>query len=163
MFIASDILNNPITFEYEEIRGQTDRLSEKIKSLSEILVPSYAQSEVEFARKKPEDVPNDFMLKSLAPLLDEKTNDIDWSLFQQKTENLLRQFFVTMDWKASSGAQDIHIFVVARNKETDKALGVIQFMITPDIEKRIGKSRVVRRYSFCTGSWFGKTAYELNF
>lgn len=132
IFLANDVLNNPITLEWEEVGGQTDRLSEKIKSVSDILVPAYTQTEVDFARKRPEAVSNDFMLKSLAPLLDQGAPQVDWKLFEQKTEALLEQFFATMDWKKSSGAQNVNIFVVAKDKETGKALGVIQFLISPE-------------------------------
>lgn len=133
-FLTHDIFNKPVTLEWEEIAGQTDRLSEKINELSEILVPSYAQTEVEFARKKPEDVPNDFMLQSLASLLGSDPESTNWELFREKTEAHLKQFFATHDWKKSSGVQDRNIFVVAKDNETHKVLGVLQFIITPDFE-----------------------------
>lgn len=131
-FLTNDDLNNPIILEWEEISGQTERLSEKIRSLSHILVPSYTATEVEFARKKPEDVPNDFMLKPLASLLNQDANKVDWDLFQQKTKTILEQFFATMDWASSSGAQDVNIFVIIKDKATEKSVGVIQFIITPE-------------------------------
>jgi ribosomal protein S18 acetylase RimI-like enzyme len=134
-FLANDVLNNPIILEWEEISGHTERLSEKIRSLSHILVQSYTATEVEFARKKPEDVPNDFMLKSLASLLDQDVSKVDWNLFQQKIETILGQFFATMDWTNSSGAQDVNIFVTIKDQKTEKSLGVIQFLITPEFAK----------------------------
>lgn len=131
-FISKDSLNNLIILEWKEIPGQTDELAQEIKSLSEILVPSYAQTEVEFAQKKPEAVSNDFMLKPLAPMLEQ---GVDCGLFQRKIEDHLKQFFVTMDWKASSGAQDVYFFVVAKDKASHKQLGVMQFFTTPDFEE----------------------------
>jgi GNAT superfamily N-acetyltransferase len=132
ILLANDVFNKPVTLEWEEIQGQTDKLSEEIKSLSHILAPSYAQTEVDFARKKPEDVKNDFMLKSLAPLLDQGINNVDWGIFAEKTEAHLEHFFATMDWKKSSGAQDINIFVTIKDQKTGIDLGVIQFLITPN-------------------------------
>ena len=133
VFLANDLLNNPVILEWEEINGQIDRLSEKIKSLSKILVPYYTQIEVDFARKNPENVSNDWMLKSLASLLEQDTNKVDWNLFQQKTEALLEQFFATMNWKNS--AQDINICVTIKDQKTENTLGVILFLITPEFAK----------------------------
>ena len=133
IFLAHDDFNSPVILEWEEIHGKTERLSEKIRGLSEVLVPAYVQAEVDFARKKPEMVSNDFMLKSLASLLDSGVNTVDWNLFEQKTKNILEQFFVTMDWTKGTKDQDCSIFVVARDGQTKKAVGVIQFLITPEM------------------------------
>lgn len=127
-FIATDLLNNPLIIEWQQMPGKTDELTQKILNLSDILAPSYAQTETEFARTKPEDVPNDFMLKSLAPLL---TTNVDWNLFEQKTKEHLNQFFKSMDWKTGSDAQETHIFVTANDKQSNKTLGMIQFIISP--------------------------------
>jgi ribosomal protein S18 acetylase RimI-like enzyme len=135
IFPATDTLHNPIILEWEEIQGNTDELAQKIKSLSDILTSSYAQTEVEFAHKMPELVPNDFMLKSLAPLLDQGADAVDWDLFQQKTEEHLNQFFATTDWKAYSSSQEVHIFILARDKKTNNPLGVIQFFTKSDFPK----------------------------
>ncbi len=133
-FIAKDSLNNPIILEWKEVQGHTDELAQTIRGLAEIIAPSYTQTEVEFAQKKPEEVPNDFMLKTLTSLLEQGVENVDWDLFQKKTENHLRQFFANTDWKSSSGAQDVHFFVTAKD-ESNKPLGVIQFFTTPDFEK----------------------------
>ncbi len=133
-FIAKDSLNNPIILEWKEVQGHTDELAQTIRGLAEIFAPSYTQTEVEFVQKKPEDIPNDFMLKTLASLLEQGIENVDWDLFQQKTEDHLRQFFANTDWKSSSGAQDMHFFVVAKD-ESNKPLGAIQFFTTPDFEE----------------------------
>lgn len=113
IFLTQDILGNSIILHWEEISGKTEKLNEKIKSLSEILVSSYTKTEVEFARNKPEDIPSDFMLKSLASLLEQGTNKIDWKIFEEKTKNILEQFFMTMDFTKHSGSQDINILGLA--------------------------------------------------
>jgi GNAT superfamily N-acetyltransferase len=135
IFSAIDTFNNPITLEWEIIEGHTDKLSDKIKSLSPILAPSYAQTEVDFARNKPEEVLHDFMLKSLAPFFNkDDVHKTDWNVFQQETEKHLKGFFETFDWKKSSGEQDLHYFVIAKDTEK-KSLGVIQFLIAPEFAK----------------------------
>lgn len=133
-FLAQDSLNNSIILEWEEVSGHSDRLAEKIKSISSILAASYAQTEVVFARQKPELVSTDFMLKSLAPFLVHGAQNVDWNSFQKKTESLLKDFFSTFDWVKSSGAHDINFFVMAHEKKTGQSLGVIQFFITPEFE-----------------------------
>ncbi len=135
IFLTADTLNNSIILEWKIIQGGSDTLNEKIKSLSEILAPSYAQTEVDFARKKPEAVLTDFMLKSLASQLESGVEKVDWDLFHKKVETHLKQFFTTMDWKKSSGTSDVHFFIIAKDKTTSKPLGMIQFFTTPEFEK----------------------------
>jgi ribosomal protein S18 acetylase RimI-like enzyme len=131
-FLAHDIHHNPIVVGWEIIPGQTDRLTEKIKSLSNILVAAYTQTEVEFARTKPEAVAHDFMLKPLAHLLEK---DVDWNMFTQQTAVLLEQFFVAFDWKNRSGALENNIFVTAQDQNTGDIVGVMQFLITPEFSQ----------------------------
>lgn len=131
-FLAHDTLGNAIILKWEEIAGKTEKLSEKIRSLSDVLVPAYTQSEVDFARKKPVDVPTDFMLKTLAPLLEQGINNVDWKIFEAKTKTVLEQFFATLDWAGYAGDHDTNIFVVAVDQKTAKNVGVIQFLITPE-------------------------------
>jgi len=130
-FFAYDALGNAVLLKWEEINGKTEKLSEKIKSLTDVLVPAYTQSEVDFARKKPSDVTNDFMLKTLAPLLEKGVEYVDWNVFEEKTKIVLEQFFMTLDWAGYAGDHDTNIFVVAVDQKTEKNVGVIQFLITP--------------------------------
>jgi hypothetical protein len=144
-FTAKDSYNNPIILEWKKVQGHTDELAQTIKNIASILVPSYTQTEVKFAQEKPEDAATDFMLKSLAPVL--KQNPVDWGLFEQKVRDYLTQFFATMDWKAGSGAEDIHFFVVAKDAKNNP-LGAIQFFSTPDFEKGTFKSALFGILSF---------------
>ena len=132
IFLTQDISKNPIILEWEEISGQTEQLSEKIKDIAAILVSAYTKTEVDFACKKPESVSSDFMLKSLAPILSQDIHKVDWGQFEAKTKNLLEQFFATTDWAKYSNAQDVNIFVIAIDQTTGDRLGVIQFLISPD-------------------------------
>lgn len=134
-FVAHDVLNNPIIFECKEVQGHTDELTQIVQELSKVIVPAYTQIELEFANQMPEAISTDFMLKSLAPLADQGIDKINWNLFEQGLENHLKHFFATMDWKAGSGAQDNHFFVVAKDAATDEYLGAIQFFRTPLFEE----------------------------
>ena len=121
--------------EAEIIKGQADRLGERIKELAEILVHSYALVETDFAHKKPEEVANDFMLKSLAEFLDQSAEEVDWDLFQKNVEGVLAEFFINMDWKKYSNALDLNFFVAAKNRMNGKTVGVIQFIVSPEYEE----------------------------
>lgn len=52
---------------------------------------------------------------------------IDWNLFGQKLQEHMHNFFMTMDWKAGSKAEDEHTFVVAYDFDNDRSLGALQF------------------------------------
>jgi len=132
IFFAQDVLKNPIILEWEEIGGHTECLSEKIKSVSGILVPAYTKTEVDFAQKKPELVASDFMLTSLASMITQDLSVVDWKQFESKTKDILEKFFATMDWAKHSNVQDTNIFVTAIDQKTGDRLGVIQFLISPD-------------------------------
>ena len=149
IFSTVDALNNPVTLTWQEIPGGSEQLTEKIRSIAPILIESYAQTEVEFARNRPQEVAADFMLKSLAPLLENETNAIDWNLFHQKTAAHLEQFFATTDWGKYSNSEDQNIFVTIYDQNTGTALGVLQFLIMPAFEQGT-ESGALWRYSIGT-------------
>ena len=133
-FLIRDIRENLVVITWEELAGQTVQLSEKIRNLAPVLISAYTKTEVEFARKHPECVAQDFMLKSLAPLVSD-ISAINWAIFEEKTKKILAQFFETTDWAGFSNVRDRHIFVTATDKKTGKILGVIQFIISPEFAK----------------------------
>lgn len=139
-FFAHDTHNNSVVLESEEMSGHTDQLTEKIKSVASILIPAYTQTEVHFAKTKPESVPTDFMLKSLAPFLAKQPQDTDWGIFEENVKILLSHFFAATDWKKYSGAQDKHIFVTVKDAKSDQILGIIQFLNTPEFTKNTIKA-----------------------
>lgn len=131
-FLAKDKFGAPIVLEWEIIDQQSPRLTEKIKSLSEILVQTYTQLEVQFARKFPDAVANEYFLKPLAPLFANGMENVDWDVVIKQTGDIFRQFFTTTDFTKSSATDDIHLFVVVKDKDAQTALGMIQFFITPE-------------------------------
>lgn len=139
-FFEHDNHGNLIRFEWEQIVDQSTYLTEKIKSLSHILIPVYAETEIEFAQKKPGEVANDFMLKSLASLVQSDNTSIDWDLFKQKVMAILEDFFSHTDWGQYTGPQDINLFVIAFDAKSDEKLGVIQFLRTPTFEEKTFKA-----------------------
>jgi hypothetical protein len=131
-FAAKDKFGALIMLEWEIIDQQSPRLTEKIKSLSEILVQIYTQQEVQFARKFPDAVANEYFLKPLAPLFANGIKRVDWDIVIKQTRDVFQQFFTTTDFTKSSVTDDIHLFVVVKDKDAQAALGMIQLFITPE-------------------------------
>lgn len=140
IFSVQDKLNKPITLQWEKIKGKTKRLSEKINELAPLFISTYTLAETEFAKKMPQEVPQDFMLKSLAPLLEQGADTVDWKVFEQKVQTIVEQFFTTMDWSAHSDEEETHIFVVAQDQKTKENVAALQFLISPKFEKGSVKS-----------------------
>lgn len=132
LLLSHDEQSTSILLECYTIAGNTDALSQMVISLIDILVPSYTITEIDFAKKHPDLVAQDFMLSALFPLLQVKS--IDWNLFEIKTEELLTIFFKTTNWKGYSNTDETYIFVVARDQKSNERLGMIQYIISPKFE-----------------------------
>jgi ribosomal protein S18 acetylase RimI-like enzyme len=128
---AQDNSGNLILLEWERIEGQPARLNECVKTMSNILVNTYTQMELQFARKFPEAIPNEFFLKSLAPEFSQGIENIDWQQIESKIHDIFTNFFDVTDFAQFSAANEIHYFVVAKNADTSETLGLVQFLIHP--------------------------------
>jgi hypothetical protein len=64
------------------------------------------------------------------PLFEEGVEKVNWSLVEEKIKTNLKQFFISTEWENYSNANDIHFFIVAKNKQTGMLLGRIQFIAT---------------------------------
>jgi GNAT superfamily N-acetyltransferase len=131
-FLTNDIAGTQVILEWERIDAQSPRLSEKIKNLHEILIETYTHQELQFAQKHPEAVPHEHFLKPLAPLFKDGIEKVNWNLATQQMRGIFKHFFTATDFAKFSAPNEIHIFVVAKDKETGEPLGLIQFLITPE-------------------------------
>jgi hypothetical protein len=131
-FFSEDSSHKDWIIEWEKIESNSDRLNEKIKELSPLLINAYSNIELDFAKKFPESVKNEMFLKSLASLFEGNVNNIDWNLAEKQIKEVLKNFFIETDWKQFSKIEDIHIFSVAKEKNTNNVIGVAQFLITSD-------------------------------
>ncbi len=129
-FTAQDTSGTTITLEWERIDGQSAKLTQKVKSFAEIFAHTYTKQEIEFARKHPERVVHEHFLKVLEPLFKNGNDKVDWKQAEEQLLALFRQVFTTTDFAQFSGSDDIHLFVIAKEKEIP--LGIIQFLITPE-------------------------------
>ncbi len=116
-----------VTLKWERIAGNTARLTEKIHQISNVLIPAYTEIELNFALKQPHAVANDFMLKSLAPLIEK---GIEKEALNREINKVIEQFFSATDWAGYSKPEEQYVFVIAEIE--GKEVGAIQFMISPE-------------------------------
>jgi ribosomal protein S18 acetylase RimI-like enzyme len=130
-FYGHNTTGNPIILEWERIDPLASRFNEKIKGLSEILVQTYSQLELEFARKFPEVAPNEYFLTSLAHLFADPEK-IDWPVVEKGIESIFTNVFTTTDFSKYSAPSDIYLFVVAKSELTGAPIGLVQFLINAE-------------------------------
>lgn len=140
-----------LTFTWEKIDSKTPQFSQKIKDLKDILVKTYTQMEVEFARGHPELVPSEMFLKSIASLFSEGIEKVDWRCVEGKVRVNFDHFFTQTDFSSFSCLDDINIFVVAKEKE--KPVGMIQYLIKPEYD--YGHVRVCFYGVHCNQAYLG--------
>lgn len=131
-FQALDTAKNPIIHEWEKIDPKSPRLNDKIRELSDIFIAYYLPAEMEFIRKCPELVPQDFMLNSLAHLVNQTV--VDWFTIEQQAHKILQNFLTQTDWPQYAQPEDIQLFVIAKDAQTGDVLGARHFLINSECE-----------------------------
>lgn len=129
---TKDDVGNPILLVWEKVPTQSMRLNGIIKGVSDILVNTYTQMEVAFAKQFPERVGSEFFLASLAPMFTETGNQVDWTLAEAKIKQVFQNFFATTDFAQYTKPEEMYLFVIALNQVTGEPLGILQFLISPD-------------------------------
>ncbi len=92
-FITHDAFNNPIRLEWERIEGQSPRLNEALKSVNSLLIQAYTQQELNFTRKHPEAIADEYFLKPLAPYLEQGSEQVDWLTIEHEIHAIFTNFF----------------------------------------------------------------------
>jgi hypothetical protein len=131
-FTAKNQLGKEILLEWESVDPLSSRFNEKIKEVRDILVETYTQIELGFSQKFPEAIPNEFFLKSLAPLFQEGASKIDWALIEGKIRTIFDTFFASTDFTKFSKENEVYVFVIAKDKTSGLPEGVVQFLINKD-------------------------------
>lgn len=134
IFSIQDNHGTSLVLEWETIQGKSPRLASKVKELHDILAEIYTPQEIEFAKKFPDLVPQEYFLKILAPLF-QGENEVNWQDAELQLKTFFDKFFTTTDFTQFSGKDDLSIFVVAKKPKTERILGIIQFMITSDYQE----------------------------
>jgi len=132
-FQIKDKPNLPIIFEWQVIDPKSPEFTQRIKQVSNLLVDTYTQMELEFTKKHPDLISNEYFLKSLEPLLKDLEN-VDWKLVENQIKSTFDQFFTNTDFSMFAGKDEFHIFVFAKNAQNNEYLGFIQFLITPEFQ-----------------------------
>ncbi len=131
---APVLREKPNIIEWQLIEGKSPLLNHAIKEAKAILIKTYAEAELEFAKAFPQSVPKEMFLKPLAPLFERGLEHVDWLAAHDKIKTVLEQFFDQTDFANFSGDNDLTIIVEAKDAKTKVLLGIIQFMITPSYE-----------------------------
>lgn len=121
-----------IILDWEFIDSKLERLNEKIRSISKILVDSYTKIEMDFCKHNPEAVRGEFFLKSLSSIFEKPISLINWEVVESKIRDILNSFFVETNWTEYSGANEIHLFVTAKDKINGSIIGVVQFIFSEE-------------------------------
>lgn len=130
-FITHDEAGNAFYLECEKIQGQSPQLTQRVQQLSDILIQTYTQQELHFARLHPEAISQDYFLKPLAPLFQEGIGKIDWKIVEDQIRAIFNQFFTQTEFAQFSPENEINYFVTAKDNN-GKLLGFIQFLINPN-------------------------------
>ncbi len=133
-FTAMDAHGVPLILEWEKVDPQSPRINEIIKEAAEILAHTYTTMELQFARTYPELVATEMFLKPLAPLFAYGVDHVDWKAAEEVLLKNLMQFFTITDFAKYGKAQDVHLFVLARDPQTKELLGLINYIGSKECE-----------------------------
>lgn len=137
LFFAKDKLGKKVILEWIKTDMLSKEYSTAMSSVWEIACQTYTKVEMQFLRAHPEVVGNDAYFKPFEPLFKDGLNKVDWKLVEKTMQKILKQFFVSNpsslnDKMKKTLASIEHIFIVIKDKKTNKQLGFITFLITPE-------------------------------
>lgn len=134
-FLAQDKFGGHLSIEFETIDPLSSQFSEKLNNISESLANAYMPVEVLFARQFHDSLSRDKFLHSLEPLFKNGIDNVEWPLVEEKTKNILKQFFANDFSKSLLANKDIcsnytHFLIVARNKNSSSPIGAIYCLMS---------------------------------
>ena len=131
--------NTPIILEWY----RTDILSPKLatlkKEVSDMAAQTTATTEVEFLRKFPEAVSQEFLLKPCISLFENGPKNVNWELVEKTIQETIKQFYST-DIQSfgpeviKSLIDDVYFFITIKDKKTEEILGFTILSITPAMD-----------------------------
>lgn len=134
-FLTTDLNGKSIIFDWKKYEGNSPDLTHQIQKVSDILADTYTMQELQFTRIHPQAVPNEYFLKPLAPLFENGFENVNWQYVEKQINAIFQQFFTATDFAQLSSADEQHLLVTAQEKESEKILGVIQFISNPAYPK----------------------------
>lgn len=152
-FQIKDKLDLPVIFEWQVIDPKSLEFTQEIKQVSHLLVDTYTQMELDFTKKYPNSISNEYFLKTLEPLFKSGLENVDWKLVEDQIKSTFDQFFANTDFSMFAGKDEFHLFVFAKNIQNGEYLGFIQFLITPEYQDGtikiayFGVSQVANKYN----------------
>ena len=139
---TKDKQNNDVILEWRLTHVKDPIFSKYMKELINIGVQSFTPVEVDFLKSN---LDEGFQSKYCSPLerlfskgpkagdwrIFKKALDLaNWKTVEKKMRIIIEEFYV-MDY-SNFGADDLHLFVITRNQNTNKIEGFAMFYITPE-------------------------------
>lgn len=134
-FAAKDSNGKPIVLEWLVADIVSPQLAAFKKQVSDLAAQNTAATEVEFLRKHPEAVEQEFLLKPCAPLFAKGVVEVDWKQVEETIKATIKQFYLTDissfgDTVIKPLLDDLYFGVIAKDP-SGELLGFAMFSITP--------------------------------
>jgi GNAT superfamily N-acetyltransferase len=140
--ITKDKQNGKIILEWRLTHVKDPDFAKYMRDLRDIGVQSFVPVEVAFLKSNLDKEFQEAFCKPLEPLFKQGQKAKDWQIFkkalekanwnivEEKMKLIIEEFFL-MDY-SNFGASDLHLFVIIRDKNTNKVQGYAMFYITPE-------------------------------
>jgi len=133
-YLVKDQVGKDLVIEWEKINPSSEDLNGIIKDVSSLLVKNYTEMELGFAKKHPERVSQEMFLKPLESIFKNGIDNVNWGEAKEILRKNLQKFFLNTDFAKFSNPNEIQLFVTAKDPKDGNKLGVIQFLISQQLE-----------------------------
>ena len=126
--LTQDKMGNPIVLDWEKIAVADPAFVAKMASLTDITVQAHTPANIELLKQHPEAATKAKEMRAFEPFFKQGVEKVDWKLVEEQMKSGGKKF-----WKEEIGhynQQDICWFVTAHDKNSDKPLGFVQFLLT---------------------------------
>ena len=136
-FQAKDKSGRPVVLDWLKTDMLSPDYAAALKSVWDVARPAYTKIEVDFLKKYPDVVGTEAYFKPFEKLFKNNIKDVNWTLVEKKTQEILKNFFVFDPSQFPNAMKEklaniAHIFVSIKDNTTNKTLGFVTFLITPE-------------------------------
>lgn len=138
-FTAHDKRGEPVLLEWIKTGLLTPEFAAAMHSISEVGIQAYTAVEMQFLQKHPEVVFQEPYFKAFLPYFEQGSEHVDWNKVEQTMQGILKKHFVfdlaQLPEKVKQAfAHDVCFFIKIKDVATQKALGVITFLVKPEFD-----------------------------
>lgn len=125
---TTDKHNREVILEYKILNVQSPEFTSTIRCIANIATEAFTDIELQFLQKHPEAIETEILYKQYSALAQD--GEPDWLVIQKKIYSSILYLYGEMDWSKLS-ADDVYIFVIIKDKGSDKIIGFNTFFIKP--------------------------------